>query len=104
MTTVFLTLLLVLGIATQSLAEWTEVHAQASGNPRLYADYHTIQGTSVWILMDYNTPAYSGSLSTKIQLEFDCPGDRRRITVQPHDCSFLNTCVKNCHVFNVGPS
>jgi hypothetical protein len=80
MTTVFLTLLLVLGIATQSLAEWTEVHTQPTGDPRLYADYHTIQGTSVWILMDYNTPAYSGSLSTKIQLEFDCPSDRRRIT------------------------
>lgn len=71
-------------LTTQAYAEWVQIKQQTTEDSTLYADYATIEHPgstpTVWIVIDYKTFALTGSVSTKIQLEFDCALAQRRFT------------------------
>jgi hypothetical protein len=91
--------------SSQVYAEWAQVKQQTTEDSTLYADYSSIEHPgntpTIWIIIDYNTVALSGSRSTKIQLEFDCAAAQRRFTAY---MTFTDHMAQGDHMYTESPA
>ena len=78
-----LTLLLLLMISTNVMAEWTVGDTSSDGTQTVYLDIDTIKRkenkVSMWIMIDYKTVQEGGFLSAVTRYEYDCEENTSRM-------------------------